>query len=81
MEAETTDKKGSFFTRHLECAGESYFEHLLFTLKIGGLMLVAGGVIVIHGLMPFILETAGSDMIAHINKLLCERRARQKPVS
>jgi hypothetical protein len=79
METQTGDKKGSFFTRHLDGAGESYFEHLLFTLKIGGLMLIAGMVVVIHGLMPFILETAGSDRIAHINKLLCERRARQKP--
>jgi hypothetical protein len=78
MEAETTGKKTSFFTRHLDEIGESYGEHLLFTLKIGSLMFVAAVAIIVHGLMPFIFETTGSGMIAHINQLLSERRARLK---
>lgn len=78
MEAETAEKKSSFFTRHLDEIGESYAEHLLFTLKIGSLMFVAAIAIIVHGFMPFIFETTGSDMIAHINNLLSERRARLK---
>ena len=66
------------FGGHLDEIGESYTEHLLFTLRIGSLMFVAGAAIIVHGLMPFIFETTGSDLIAHINKLLSERRARLK---
>jgi len=75
---ETNAKKNSFLTRHLEDAGEGYFEHLLFTLRIGFLLFVAAAVVIIHGLLPFILVSTGSSMIGHINSLLSERRARQK---
>lgn len=71
-------KTYSFLTRHLDEIGESYIEHLLFTLKIGSLMLTAALAIITHGLMPFLFETTGSDMIAHINKLLSDRRAQLK---
>ncbi len=76
---ETGVKKASFFTRHLEEAGEGYFEHLLFTLRIGSLLLVAAAAIIIHGVLPFIFVSTGSTIIAHVNTLLSERRARQKP--
>jgi hypothetical protein len=75
---ETDVKKDFFLTRHLRCAGEGYFEHLLFTLRIGSLLFVAALVVIIHGLLPFILVSTGSSMIGHINTLLTERRARQK---
>jgi hypothetical protein len=73
--------KDSFLTSHLNDAGEHYFQHLLFTIRIGALLILAGAVIVIHGLMPFIMVNTGSNLIAHINRLLAERRARQKPAA
>ena len=75
---ETDANKNSFLTRHLEDAGEGYFEHLLFTLRIGFLLFVAAIVVIIHGLLPFIFVSTGSTMIGHVNALLSERRARQK---
>jgi hypothetical protein len=75
---ETDVKKDTFLTRHLEDAGEGYFEHLLFTLRIGSLLFAAAVIVIIHGLLPFIFVSTGSAMIGHVNTLLSARRARQK---
>ncbi len=50
-------ENNSFLTRHLEETGEGYGEHLLFTLRIGLAFVCRRRlVVIIHGLLPFILE-------------------------
>ncbi len=67
-------KNDSFITRHLAEAGESYGEHLLFTVKIGLRLVLAGLVVIIHGLMPFLFVHKGSCMIEDIYATLKSRK-------
>jgi hypothetical protein len=65
----------SFFTRHLRDADERYFEHLAFTLKVGGTLVVIACVVVIHGLLPFLFTHTGSRMLDRLNADMAARRA------
>lgn len=49
--------------KHLEGVGESYFEHLFFTLKYGGSCFLAGFMVIMHGLVPSLFETGASTII------------------
>ena len=64
----------SFFSRHLHDAGESYFRHLAFTARIGAMLVASGLVIIVHGLLPFLFEHTGSNLIDRINAELKTRR-------
>ena len=65
----------SFFTRHLHDADERYFEHLAFTVKVGGVLIVIACVVVIHGLLPFLFTHTGSRMLDRLNADMAARRA------
>lgn len=62
------------FTTHPREAGENYFEHLLFTLKMALRVIACGGVLVIHGLLPFLFVKKASDMMQGCQKTLCDRK-------
>ena len=70
-----------FFTKHLHDANESYFEHLAFTIKVGGTLIMIGIVAVLHGLLPFIFTHTASGMLCTLmdkmkaRKALCEARS------
>lgn len=61
------------FTEHPAAAGESYSQHLLFTLGMGGRLMFAGLVIALHGLFPFMLTYTGSNQLKKCNKILSDR--------
>lgn len=63
------------FTEHPASAGETYWQHLLFTLCMGSRLMFAGFVILIHGLLPFTLTYTGSNQLKKCNKILSERAA------
>lgn len=64
----------SFLTKHLRDANESYFEHLGFTLRVGGTLIAIAVMAVIHGLMPFLCTHTASNMLC---KLTAEMQARK----
>ena len=56
--------------KHLHNAGESYTQHLLFASSIALKMLIAGMQCFLHGLIPGIFKTSGSNTIKELyNKI------------
>lgn len=60
--------------KHLEDAGENYFVHLGFTLKVAGYLIVTAFCAVIHGLFPVILLTTTSDRVIALADDIKRRR-------
>lgn len=61
------------FTEHPAAAGETYWQHLAFTLGMGARLMFAGFVILLHGILPFTLTYTGSNHLKKCNKILSER--------
>jgi hypothetical protein len=52
-----------FFTRHPAETGETYGEHLWFTVKMAAHFVLVALVMMVHGLFPFLLTRAASKQI------------------
>jgi hypothetical protein len=53
-----------YFTEHPATADETYFQHLVFTLKMGFRFIYAGLAILVHGVLPFtFVRTASNEII------------------
>ena len=61
------------FTAHPEATGETYWQHLWFTLRMGARFLYALTVLIIHGLFPFLLTREGSKQIEVIYAIMKSR--------
>lgn len=59
---------------HLEGVRESYFQHLYFAVCFGLQLAGAGLAAVLHGILPAIFQTTGSETVYRLNDKL---RARQ----
>ena len=56
--------------KHLDDAGESYIQHLMFALNISIKLLIAGTQCFLHALVPSIFKKSGSNAIrALYNKI------------
>lgn len=64
------------FSEHPASIGETYFGHLLQASLFGFRMLLAGIACILHGLLPFLFETTGSDAMKALNEEMTARRAR-----
>ncbi len=64
------------FLKHPHAAGETYFEHLTFALKIALYLLVTTGAAVMHGFFPAILQSTTSRRVRALNKDIEERLGR-----
>jgi hypothetical protein len=64
---------GTAFTAHPQATGESYFEHLCFTVKMAARFFFAMTVLMIHGLFPFLLVRAASSQIEIIYGIMKTR--------
>ena len=60
--------------RHLQEAGEGYFEHLSFAATIGLMALAAGLACLIHAIIPGLCTRTASRTIELLNQLLADRR-------
>jgi len=60
--------------RHLDEAGEGYFEHLTFAATIGMMALAAGLACLIHAIVPGFCTRTASRTIGLLNQLLADRR-------
>lgn len=52
--------------KHLEDAGEGYFEHFSYTIKMALRIIVTGIIILLHGIFPFLLTKTASARIEWI---------------
>lgn len=62
------------FLQHPSAAGETYAQHLLFSIKTGWYLIVTSAAIVFHGIVPKFCQTTTSERIARLADVLHERR-------
>ena len=58
---------------HLNTVGESYGDHLFFTVQLSLVLLFLAIISIIHGLCPWILTGTVSDKIKYLNEKLSTR--------
>jgi hypothetical protein len=61
------------FTEHPKATGETYLQHLWFTLRMSGRMLWAGFAILTHGIFPFLFTKTGSHEIEALYAIMKNR--------
>lgn len=61
------------FTEHPHETGETYGQHLLFTIKMGSRIIACGTAILVHGLLPFTFKRTTSRQIEEIYMILRRR--------
>ncbi|MBN8544282.1 MAG: hypothetical protein J0M34_08475 [Alphaproteobacteria bacterium] len=61
------------FTEHPKATGETYLEHLGFTIRMSGRMLWAGIAILLHGIFPFLFTKTGSNEITALYAIMKNR--------
>jgi hypothetical protein len=64
------------FGDHPKHAGESYLQHLFFTLKMVVVMLFTSIALLIHGFFPFVFTKTASNNFKNMNNKLQERVAK-----
>jgi hypothetical protein len=64
----------SLFTEHPASVDETYLEHFGSALYFGTKMIVAGVACVIHGLLPAVFVTRGSDTIRTLHERMVLKR-------
>lgn len=62
------------FSTHPQEAGETFLQHLAFTLKMSARFLYVSVVIFLHGLFPFLLKREGSRQIEKIYVIMKSRQ-------
>ena len=58
---------------HLEDVGEGYGEHRRFAFGVGWTMVRAGFACLLHGLVPALFPTTGSDAIRRLHGVISDR--------
>ncbi len=71
--AELKDEVTRAFTEHPQDTGETYGEHLLFTVKMTGRLFYSSVVLLIHGLLPFLCTRTASMQIEKIYGIMRSR--------
>lgn len=54
------------FTDHPAAVGESYFAHMAFAAWFASRLFMAGGVALVHALLPFMFETTASRIVREL---------------
>lgn len=62
------------FVDHPRAVNESYFEHMAAALGVAGRLAVASAKCVVHGLVPGLCKTSGSDAILKLHGEISPRR-------
>ncbi len=63
-------------TEHPASVGETYFGHLRQATTFGLRMAFAGIACILHGLLPFLFVTTGSDAVKSLDAEMSARRER-----
>lgn len=64
------------FTEHPRSGGESYWQHLVFTIGMSWRLGVICVLLLIHGLLPFTFTHAASHRMRKCQQILSDRAAR-----
>lgn len=67
------------FCEHPHAAGETYWQHLRFTLGMSSRFLYCWLALLIHGIFPFLFTRTGSCQIEKMHGIMKERVAREEP--
>ena len=71
----------SLFTEHPASVDETYLEHFGSAIYFGTKMIVAGVACVVHGVLPAVFVTRGSDTVRALHERVMKRRKdRRHPV-
>lgn len=62
------------FTEHPHQTGETYWQHLAFTLAMGLRIAGCGLLIMVHGLLPFLFTSTTSSQMKVIHAILRSRK-------
>lgn len=62
------------FVEHPASVGETYLGHLLTASRFGATMIIAGAACVIHGIVPVLFTTRGSDAIRALHQRMIVNR-------
>jgi hypothetical protein len=70
-----------FFTEHPATVGETYGEHFVFAIGVGGKMVAGGLACMLHAMLPEFCKTTGSRTIRELALCLVPaNRGHRKPV-
>jgi hypothetical protein len=64
----------SLFVEHPASVDETYLEHLISAVSFGTKMIVAGVACMVHGLLPAVFVTRGSDTICALHERMVLKR-------
>lgn len=67
-----------WYARHLDEVGESYVGHAAFALAIAARCAWAAALLVVHALLPFLLERDGSSALQRIHDDIAARAAMRR---
>ena len=72
----------SLFTEHPASVDETYLEHFGSALYFGTKMIIAGVACVVHGVLPAVFVSRGSDTVLalHERMVLKRRKGSRQPV-
>ena len=64
----------SIFIEHPASVDETYLQHFISALSFGTKMVVAGVACMVHGLLPAVFVTRGSDTICALHERMVVKR-------
>jgi hypothetical protein len=64
----------SLFIEHPESVDETYAQHFFSALSFGTKMVIAGIACMVHGLLPAVFVTRGSDTISALHERMVVKR-------
>jgi hypothetical protein len=67
------------FTQHPEATGETYLQHLVFTVRMAARLVVVGIVLLLHGIFPFLFTRTASHQLDRIWRIFKRRMMDVKP--
>lgn len=66
------------FTKHPEAVGESYGEHFVVASSFGAAMILGGLACMVHGILPFLFTSTGSQTVKRLHDRMVVSRRRAK---
>jgi hypothetical protein len=70
------------FTDHPSSVNETYFEHMFMAFGFGGRMLLGALACFVHGVLPWLCLTKGSDTVRSLHqRMVTHRTAKPAPAA
>ncbi|MGI9270279.1 MAG: DUF6356 family protein [Woeseiaceae bacterium] len=64
----------NIFTAHPKSVGETYGQHFVVAMSVGGRLLQAAFYCAVHAIFPFVFEKSGSAAIEKLHHQVCLHR-------